>query len=124
MNRKIRLLINSSIPVLLAFLISGCMKDKITKTYKISTPIYETLTKFREGIKSQPSLVVSAAGKITVAGRYIFLSEPSKGIHVIDNINPPVRKMSHSLIYRVMRTWLSGEIQCMQTLMATWLVLT
>jgi hypothetical protein len=88
MNRKFRLLIHSSLPVLLAFLIPGCMKDKVTRTYKITTPIYETLTKFREGIKSQPSLAVSTPGKITVAGRYVFLSEPYKGIHVIDNSNP------------------------------------
>ncbi len=31
---------------------------------------------------------IGVAGKITVAGNYIYLSEPYKGIHVIDNSNP------------------------------------
>jgi hypothetical protein len=74
--------------VLLAFLFAGCMKDKITKTYKISTPIFESLTKFREAIKSQPAIEIGVAGKITVDGNYIYLSEPYKGIHVIDNTDP------------------------------------
>ncbi|HET7000085.1 MAG TPA: hypothetical protein VFI33_02195, partial [Puia sp.] len=73
---------------LLAFLFTGCMKDKITRTYKISTPIFEVLTKFRESIKSQPATSIVVAGKITVAGNYIYLSEPYKGIHVIDNSDP------------------------------------
>jgi hypothetical protein len=73
---------------ILAFLFTGCMKDKVTKTYKISTPIFEVLTKFRETIKSQPAINIDVAGKITVAGNYIYLSEPYKGIHVIDNSNP------------------------------------
>ena len=72
----------------LALLFTGCMKDKITKTYKISTPIFEVLTKFRETIKSQPAMEIGYAGKITVDGNYIYLSEPLKGIHVIDNTNP------------------------------------
>jgi hypothetical protein len=73
---------------LLAFLFTGCMKDKITKTYKISTPIFEVLTKFREEIKSQPATGIVVAGKMTVDGNYIYLSEPYKGIHVIDNSDP------------------------------------
>jgi hypothetical protein len=88
MKGKIRLINTICLPGLLAFLFSGCMKDKITRTYKISTPIYEVLTKFREGIKSQPPIEVSTTGKLTVAGKYIFLSEPYQGIHVIDNSNP------------------------------------
>ena len=31
---------------------------------------------------------IGVAGKITVDGNYIYLSEPYKGIHVIDNSNP------------------------------------
>jgi hypothetical protein len=64
------------------------MKDRIRKTYQISTPIYETLTKFREAIKSQPASPLVSPGKLSVNGKYIFLSEPGLGIHVIDNSNP------------------------------------
>lgn len=90
MKRKFWLLHDISLLVFLALLLSGCMKDKVirTRTYQISTPIYEVLTKFREGIKSQPAVALMSPGKITVIGKYIFLSEPYTGIHVIDNSNP------------------------------------
>jgi hypothetical protein len=88
MKRKIWLINNIRLAGLLTFLCTGCMKDKITHTYKISTPVFEVLTKFRQAIKSQPAVDISATGKITVAGKYIYLSEPNKGIHVIDNSNP------------------------------------
>jgi hypothetical protein len=88
MKRKIWLIQNMRFAGLLAFLFTGCMKDKITKTYQISTPIFETLTKFRETIKSQPAVEIAMTGKITITGKYIYLSEPYKGIHVIDNSNP------------------------------------
>lgn len=35
---------------------------------------------------------IGVAGKITVTGNYIYLSEPGKGIHVIDNSNPSTPK--------------------------------
>ncbi len=76
------------LPAVIAFSFASCMKDKITRTYQISTPIYEVLTKFRQSIKSQPAATIAAIGKITVIGNYIFLSEPNKGIHVIDNSIP------------------------------------
>lgn len=72
----------------LALIFSACMKDKVQRTYKISTPVYEVLTQFRENIKSEPAVPVGSPGKITVAGKYIYVSEPNKGIHVIDNSNP------------------------------------
>jgi hypothetical protein len=72
----------------LVLLLPGCMKDKIRKTYQITTPVFETLTKLRESIKSQPAISIMAPGKITVAGKYILLAEQGKGIHVIDNSNP------------------------------------
>ena len=88
MKQKVWLISHIRYAFFLAVLFTGCMKDKITRTYTISTPIFEVLTKFRETIKSQPAMDIGVAGKITVAGNYIYLSEPYKGIHVIDNSNP------------------------------------
>jgi hypothetical protein len=88
MKQKTWLKNNILFSVLIAFLFTGCMKDKITRTYKISTPVFEVLTKFRESIKSQPAMNIGVGGKITVAGNFIYLSEPLKGIHVIDNSDP------------------------------------
>ncbi len=88
MKRAIRFTRKSGIYIFLVFLFSGCMKDKVTRTYKISTPIYEVLTTFRESIKSQSPIAIETTGKLTVIGKYIFLSEPLKGIHIIDNSDP------------------------------------
>ncbi|HEY2649420.1 MAG TPA: hypothetical protein VGI38_09495 [Puia sp.] len=88
MKQKPCLKNNILFSALIAFLFTGCMKDKITKTYKISTPVFEVLSKFRETIKSQPAMNIGVAGKITVADNLIYLSEPLKGIHVIDNSDP------------------------------------
>ncbi len=88
MKRKIWLIKPIWLTGFLAFLLSGCMKDKITRTYQIRTPVYEVLSKFREGIKSQPATHIETTGKLTVMGKWIFLSEPYKGIHIIDNSVP------------------------------------
>jgi hypothetical protein len=88
MKQKPRLTNHLRLFMFVTFLFTGCMKDKITKTYRISTPIFEVLTKFRETIKSQPAMDIGVAGKITIDGKYIYLSEPLKGIHVFDNSNP------------------------------------
>ena len=71
-----------------SFFLASCLKDKITRTYQIRTPVYEVLTKFREQIKSGAATNITNAGKIAVVGKYIFVSELYKGIHVIDNSNP------------------------------------
>jgi hypothetical protein len=88
MKEKIKFIRYIGFPGLLAIMLSGCMKDKITRTYQIRTPIYEMLSTFREGIKSQPAVTIETTGKLTVSGKWIFLSEPYKGIHIIDNSNP------------------------------------
>jgi hypothetical protein len=92
MKRFFKLLPHFLFFCLLMILGSGCMKDKITQTFKISTPIYEVLTKFRETVKTLPATEFENPGKITVFNNYIFLSEPFKGIHVINNINPAAPK--------------------------------
>ncbi|MBS1935816.1 MAG: hypothetical protein JST96_17585 [Bacteroidetes bacterium] len=74
--------------VFLMFLFSSCMKDKIRYTYRISTPVYETLAQFRETVKTVAAAAISSPGKIGVYGKYIFMSEAGKGIHVIDNSDP------------------------------------
>ena len=72
--------------------LSGCMKDKVTRTYQISTPIYESLTQFREQIKSETARTILSPGKLTRYGHYLFLSDMNTGIHVIDNSNPAAPK--------------------------------
>ena len=73
---------------LMSILFTSCLKDKITRTYQIKTPIYQVLSTFRKSIKSQAAAPFSVIGKMAVSGNYIFVTEPYLGIHVIDNSNP------------------------------------
>src|SRR5579871_6128214 len=74
--------------VFFMILFSSCMKDKIRYTYQISTPVYETLAQFRQTVKAVAATAISSPGKIGTYGKYIFMSETGKGIHVIDNSDP------------------------------------
>ncbi len=73
---------------LLLICTTGCLKDSCSNNYKISTPIYQSLTQLRAGIKSSAAQPLQNTGKIYVYGNYIFLNEVNRGIHVIDNSNP------------------------------------
>lgn len=73
---------------------SGCMKDNITKTYTIYTPVYKDRGEVLANIKSNTAQPIEQKGKIFLYGHYIFLNELNKGVHVINNSNPaaPVRE--------------------------------
>jgi hypothetical protein len=74
--------------VLATMLLTACVKDKITRTYQVKTPIYEVLSTFRKQIKSQAATGIVTVGKMAASGNYIFVNELYTGIHVIDNTNP------------------------------------
>jgi hypothetical protein len=89
--KKIALLL---LPFTLCFILQGCLKDKLTKTYAILTPVYKEKTEVYANIKSNAPRSVESPGKIFMYGNYIFLNEVDKGVHIIDNSNPasPVMK--------------------------------
>jgi hypothetical protein len=74
--------------VLLAGLLQGCLKDKLTKTYQVMYPVYEEKATVLANIKSATPATLGEPGKIYLYGKYIFLNEVNKGVHVIDNENP------------------------------------
>ncbi len=65
----------------------GC-SEKITDRYKVNSPVYMTKSEFRNSVKVLKSESISNPGKIYFKDHYIFINEPLKGIHVIDNTNP------------------------------------
>ena len=79
---------------LLFFSFQSCLKDKLTHTYTIYTPIYETKEAVQLNIKSNPAEEIESPGNLFVYGNYIFLNEMDKGVHIIDNTDPanPVDK--------------------------------
>jgi hypothetical protein len=74
--------------LVLVCLFSSCLKDNCRRTYKLFTPVYKKLTDLRAQVKSQPAATVTHAGKLFTSGKWIFLNEQNKGVHVIDNSNP------------------------------------
>lgn len=77
-----------------AIAFTGCMKDSITKTYTIYTPVYKDRAEVLANIRSSTPQPIQEKGKIFLYGNYIFLNELNKGVHVINNSNPsaPVRE--------------------------------
>jgi hypothetical protein len=72
--------------VILSF--SGCSKDnekdsmtKITLRY----PIYETRANVLANIKSSEPRQMESPGKIFIYGKYLFINEIDKGVHIFDN---------------------------------------
>jgi len=73
----------------IAFLLfAACSKKDCKTAYTIYKPVYKSLSEVRAGIKSEAPEQVLCPGKIYVYGKYIFLNEPGKGIHIFDNSNP------------------------------------
>jgi hypothetical protein len=72
------------------FGLMGC-QDKVTEmvTYKINEPIFMSAESFRNSVKvtTEPHKI-SSIGKMCFYNDYLYISEPEKGIHIIDNRNP------------------------------------
>src|SRR5688572_4647285 len=83
---KIAALCLAMIPVIF----SACVKDSCKKvhTYSYFVPVYKTKAEVRANIRSNAPREVERPGKIYIYGKYIFLNDIDKGIHVIDNSNP------------------------------------
>lgn len=84
--------------VVIAILVSalaGCTKKKCSD-YTIQTKWYTTILMstqdYWSSIKSEAPKEIGRAGKIYIKDQYIFVSEPYKGIHIIDNSNPEAPK--------------------------------
>ena len=78
--------------VSLICLLCGCnddMKVKETITYTVNKPVLMSADVFRSSVKvtTQPEEIIQK-GKICFYEGYLYISEPGKGIHIIDNRNP------------------------------------
>ncbi|HEY1200586.1 MAG TPA: hypothetical protein VGE79_06375 [Niastella sp.] len=88
MKRQTLLVLQLMMTVILTASLSGCDKEKTTKTYTYYTPVYKLLPEVRDEMKSSPARALKNPGKIYINGNYIFLNEINEGIHVIDNSQP------------------------------------
>jgi hypothetical protein len=69
-------------------LFSGCIKDKITRTYQIMRPVYASKAAVLNDIKGSTAEPLNQPGKIFIRGNYLYINELDKGIHIYDNSNP------------------------------------
>lgn len=82
-----------SVLTFMILLLGSCMKDQLTKTYTIYSPVYKTKQEVLASVKVSAPQSISSPGKIYIYGKYVFLNELNKGIHIIDNANPSSPKM-------------------------------
>jgi len=89
MRKKVSLLLSALVVMTGSLLIlPGCLKDHVTESYQIYEPVYALKTAVLAGINGDPGTPVSQTGQIYVKGSYIYLNDPDKGIHIIDNSDP------------------------------------
>ena len=94
MKRNNPAVLTPAILMLVVVVFSSCLKDKCSRTYKLTFPVYTKLSELRSQVASKTSAAIENTGKIFIRNNWIFLNEQNKGIHVIDNSDPshPVKK--------------------------------
>ena len=71
------------------FIFPGC-KDYVDEyvTYTINEPVFMQIGEFRSAVDVEQPKPIEKQGKIVFYNNYLYISQPEKGIHVIDNRDP------------------------------------
>ncbi len=73
----------------ISVLLEGCTdKCEIQTEYVYLEPVYTTVEELRTSIALTHPEPLGAVGKIYVKDNLLFINEPGKGIHIVDNQNP------------------------------------
>jgi hypothetical protein len=94
MKTQVQKKVKRSLPVLFSVLLlvffPSC-EDQLESsyTYQTQVPVFLQVNTFREAdIIIEPPKPLDNPGKIYIFGDYLFVSEPGKGIHILDNTDP------------------------------------
>ncbi len=82
---------NASLTLVCLFMAIALMlscNDKIVEKYTALAPVYMSYAELRKSVKISEPIDIVHPGKIYLKGKYIFINEHKKGVHVIDNTNP------------------------------------
>ncbi len=71
----------------LILVLTAC-QDKIKQRYIANVPVYTDYTTFRTGGGFEGARSIEKQGNIYFKDNFLFMVEPDKGIHFIDNANP------------------------------------
>ncbi len=75
--------------LLTGMFMTACEDDvKVTHTYTYFEPVYATTSEIRDAFDVIAPQAITSSGKIYYLNGYIFLNEPGKGIHIINNEDP------------------------------------
>ena len=80
-----------TVPMMIFILIGmiSCKDSSVVyRKYTANVPQYMTYDEMRKPVKSTAGFAIQTAGKIYIQGKYLFVNEKYKGIHVFDNSNP------------------------------------
>ena len=72
------------------FVLTGC-ENRVTEmvTYKINEPVFMATETFRNSVKvTNGPRNITSVGKMCFYNHYLYISEPEKGIHIINNADP------------------------------------
>ncbi len=81
----------SSLLFLLSVLMFSSCVDEVNSSYTYHTmmPIYLEMSDVRARIiTTEPAQPIDNPGKIYIYEDYLFINEPTKGIHILNNSNP------------------------------------
>ncbi|QSE96886.1 LVIVD repeat-containing protein [Fulvivirga lutea] len=82
------ILIYSVILILLGVGLPACSDTCETEySYTYYEPVYTTLDEIRSSVSSEAPQEINTMGKLYIKGKYLFITEPNKGVHVYDNSN-------------------------------------
>ncbi|MEP7110673.1 MAG: hypothetical protein ABI760_21955 [Ferruginibacter sp.] len=81
-----------SMIIAVCFMLQSCVKDTLQTTYTYFLPVYKSKIEVWQSIRSAPPRPLQKTGKLFLYGRYIFINEINKGVHIIDNANPRAPK--------------------------------
>src|SRR5690554_7876995 len=70
-------------------LFAGC-KDYVDEyvTYTVNEPVFMSASEFRSAVAVEDPQPIKKQGKILFYEGYLYISQPEKGIHIIDNRKP------------------------------------
>lgn len=82
----------------LSVLLEGCTdKCQVTNEYTYYEPVYMTVEEMRASVDLIAPQPIMATGKIYFKDGYLYVNDPGKGIHIIDNHDPSAPRPVHFL---------------------------
>jgi len=73
----------------ISVLLESCTDNcEVRNEYIYYAPVYTGLDELRSSVASIEPRAIETTGKIYIKDQWLFVNEPGKGIHIIDNTNP------------------------------------